>query len=249
MKISAVVIAFNEEKKIERCLRSLSEVADELIVVDSGSTDNTVLLAENCGAKVIYHPFKGHIEQKNFALQLASFQYILSLDADEELSAELIDSIKKEKPSLHFDGFEMNRLNNFCGKWIRHCGWYPDKKLRFFLKEKAVWGGTNPHDKVIMKPNSKIAFLKGDILHYTIETISDHIKQIDFFTNISSQEYFNKGKRATIFHVLFSPLFKFVKMYFLKLGFLDGYYGFVLCINSAHSSFLKYTKLYKLQSK
>ena len=246
-KLSAVIITYNEEKNIRRCIESLKEVADEIIVVDSFSQDHTVAMSTELGATVIQHTFEGHIQQKNFALTQASHDYVLSLDADEALTEELKQSIQAVKPDFAFTAYTFNRKTNFCGKWIRHCGWYPDRKLRIWNRKMGKWGGTNPHDKVIMNPGTSSFHLKGDLLHYSFYTIRQHIEQINFFTDISAQAAYEKGKRSHIGKILFKPLFKFFQSYFLKLGILDGYYGLVICVNSAHAKFLKYTKLYELQ--
>ena len=246
-KLSAVIITYNEEKNIERCIESLKGVADEIIIVDSYSSDNTVEISQKLGARVIQHSFEGHIQQKNFALSQASHDYILSLDADEALTEELKQSILAIKPHYPYPAYTFNRKTSYCGKWIRYCGWYPDKKLRLWDRKLGKWGGTNPHDKVLMNPGIKSLHLKGDLLHYSFYTIDQHIRQINYFTDISSRAAYDAGKRSHLGKILFKPLFKFFQGYILKLGILDGYYGLVICINSAHAKFLKYTKLYELQ--
>ena len=162
-KISAVIITFNEEKNLKRCLESLGDLPDEILIVDSFSTDRTKEIAESFKARFIQHKFDGYIEQKNVALNLAKNDYVLSLDGDEALSPELLKSIKEL--DLSFDAYTMNRLTNYAGHWVRHCGWYPDTKLRLFNRKKGRWGGANPHDKVLMETSSRIKHLKGDILH------------------------------------------------------------------------------------
>ena len=140
----------------------------------------------------------------------------------------------------------MNRLTNYCGKWIRHCGWYPDKKLRLWDIGKGKWGGTNPHDKFEMDTTAQIGKLEGDILHYSFYTIEEHKKQIHYFTDISSKALFKKGKRSNLIKQLIHPMAKFVKGYIIHKGFLDGKYGFIICRLSAYANYLKYTKLRKL---
>lgn len=248
IKLSVVIIAFNEEENIARCLDSIFEIADDIVVVDSGSTDNTVSICNERGARVEIQSFLGHIEQKNFAITKAKYPHILSLDADEALDVELKDEILKVKQNWEFDGYTMNRLTNFCGKWIKHTGWYPDKKLRLWDSRKGMWSGQNPHDRYEMKVGSETQHLRGDILHYSFYTINQHLKQIQYFTDISSKALFEQGKRANILQVLFSPVIKFVRDYIIKLGFLDGFYGLVISVNSAHAKFLKYSKLYRLQN-
>jgi len=246
-KISAVIITFNEEKNIRRCILSLQPVVEEILVVDSYSTDNTVAICQEMGVQVIQHPFEGHIQQKNFGVSQATYDYILSLDADEALSDRLGQSILSAKQNLVADAYAFNRLTNYCGKWIYHCGWYPDRKLRLWKKQTGSWGGTNPHDKVIMAQGQKPIHLTGDLLHYSFYTLDQHIEQINYFSSISAEAAFREGKRSNLLKILYKPLAKFLKGYVLKAGFLDGYYGWIICVNSAHAKFLKYTKLYELQ--
>lgn len=247
IKLSVVIITFNEERNIKRCLDSVKEIADEIIIVDSFSTDKTKSIASSFNVRWIEHAFEGHIEQKNYALSQATNDYVLSLDADECLTEKLIAEINKIKNNCQYDGYVFNRLTNYCGKWINHCGWYPDRKLRLWNKQKGQWGGTNPHDKVVMKENASTARIPHDLLHYSYYTITDHLKQVDYFTTIAAKAEYQNGKRASILFILFSPLIKFKKSYFLQLGFLDGYYGFVVCAISAHASFYKYLKIRELQ--
>ena len=185
IKISVTIITYNEEKNIARCLQSVKGLADDIVVVDSHSDDLTTQIAENLGARTIKRPFTGHIEQKNFAIDQAQCEWVLSLDADEVLSPKLKDEIVKIKsvgPKPGFYGFFFNRLTNYAGLWVKHCGWYPDKKLRLFHKGHARWTGMNPHDIIEMKPLSKTGFLNGDLLHYSYESISDHVNQTNKFT-------------------------------------------------------------------
>lgn len=246
IKLSAIIITFNEEDKIGRCLESLVKVADEIIVVDSNSTDKTVDICESYDATVIKQPFLGYIEQKNFALKKVNYDYVLSLDADEVLSPELIKSIQSIKENFKSGAYEFNRLTNYCGKWIKHGGWYPDTKTRIWNKNNGVWGGINPHDKVILTDGTKVEKLKGDLLHYSIDSISQHIDQIQKFTSIAAQSLHSKGKNTSIATILFKSWFKFIRDYFIRLGFLDGFYGFVIAFNSAYAKYLKYLKLYEL---
>ena len=248
-QLSVVIITFNEERNIARCIDSVKGIADDIVVVDSFSKDKTKEIAESKGARVVMHEFPGHIEQKNWAVTQAKYPFILSLDADEALSEELQKSILQAKNNKQHDGYTMNRLTNYCGKWVRYCGWYPDTKLRLWDSTKGKWGGINPHDKFEMIKGSSIIHLKGDILHYSYYTLTDHINQVNKFTDISANALFNMGKRASLLKIKLSPLFKFVRDYFLKLGFLDGYTGFVICRISAHAAFLKYAKLRQLNEK
>lgn len=242
-KLSVVIITFNEEKNIERCILSVLDIADEIVVVDSFSTDRTKEICLKYNVKFVENPFAGHIEQKNFVITQAFFKHILSLDADEALDDTLKESIRKVKENWDSDGYYMNRLTNYCGKWIRHCGWYPDHKLRLFDSTKGKWGGVNPHDKFIMGKKAKISYLKGNILHYSYYTIEEHYNQIEKFTDISSQALFNEGKKSSRIKIYGSSVFKFIRNYILKMGFLDGKAGFTISRLSAMASYKKYYKL------
>ncbi len=246
--LSAVIITFNEEKNIGRCLDSLVGIVDDIIVVDSFSKDKTEEICKIKGARFIQHAFEGHIQQKNWAITQAKFPHILSLDADEALDDILKKSILQVKNNWTKDGYYMNRLTNYCGKWIKHCGWYPDKKLRLWDSRKGHWTGTNPHDKYeLFAGDEQTKHIAGDILHYSFYTIEQHLQQVDFFTDISSKALFQKRKKATVFHLLLNPAVKFLRDYIFKLGFLDGYYGFIVCKISARATYLKYAKLKALQ--
>lgn len=247
IKISAVIITYNEEKNIHRCLSSIQEVADEIVVIDSYSTDKTKEICEKHKVKFIEHKFDGHIEQKNWAITQAKYNYVLSLDADEALTRELKESILKIKNNWKYDGYSFNRLTYYCGHWVKHCGWYPDQKLRLWDITKGRWGGVNPHDTFIMKEGATTKHIKGDLLHYSYYSINQHINQVNYFTDIAAKAYFEKGRRSNLGYILFSPMLKFFKSYFIKLGFLDGFYGFVISIISSHETFLKYVKLRVIQ--
>lgn len=246
IQLSVVIITYNEEKNIARCLSSVASIADDVVVVDSFSTDKTKLICIENNVRFVEHKFDGHIEQKNWALTQAEHPYVLSLDADEALTPELQAEILKIKNNWQHDGYSFNRLTNFCGTWIKHCGWYPDKKLRLWDTTKGKWGGMNPHDKVIMEKGAKTHHINKDILHYSFYTVEQHLKQIEYFTDISSKAAFKKGKTSNGFIIFYKSVFKFFRDYILKLGFLDGYHGYVVCKNSAYAKKLKYTKLKKL---
>lgn len=247
VNLSVVIITFNEEKNINRCIDSVKEVADEIVIVDSFSSDRTKEICLEKGVSFFEQKFLGHIEQKNFAITKCTNNIVLSLDADEALDKDAILEISKIKENWDADGYLLNRLTSYCGKWIKHCGWYPDKKLRIWDTTKGSWGGVNPHDRYILQEGSSTKSLNGKILHYSFHSISQHLQQINFFTDISSQAAYEKGQRASYFDLLIKPVVKFYRDYLLHLGFLDGYYGFVICVNSAHAKFLKYTKLRELQ--
>lgn len=246
-KISVVIITFNEEKNIEKCLKSVVKIADEIIVLDSFSTDKTEEICKKYNTHFIQHTFDGHIQQKNRVITHAQYDYLLSLDADELLSEELKKSINDIKNNWQYDAYYFNRLTNYCGKWIKHSGWYPDKKMRLWKKGSASWGGTNPHDKLILKENKKSSYIKGDLLHYAFHSIEQHLSQVNKFSSIKAEGMFTENKKANWLKACFSGFFRFFSSYFFKLGFLDGFYGLVISVISGMSNFLKYAKLKQLQ--
>ncbi len=246
--ISVVIITFNEEKNIERCLRSLQGVADEIIVLDSLSTDRTKEICQRYKVKFIEQPFLGYVEQKNKALEFATYPHVLSLDADEVLSDELRKSILAVKNNWQHDGYCFNRLTNYCGTWVRHCGWYPDRKLRLFDKRKGKWSGDTIHERYLPHDNSTPKHISGDLLHYSYYTIDQHLDQIKKFTTMMAQVQFNKGKKPGFGKLVLNPLWCFIRQYFVQLGFLDGYHGLVICCLSACANFIKYAKTRELFS-
>ena len=246
--LSAIIITLNEERNIGRCIDSLLPVADEIIVVDSFSTDKTREICAARNVRFAENKWPGYALQKNFAQALASHDFILSLDADEALSEELSASILKTKNAGRPGLYSFNRLTNYCGKWIRHGGWYPDVKIRLYDRRQCEWAGTI-HEKLKFPSNQKVEQLQGDCMHYTFYTISDHLLQVDKFTTLMAEEAFHQNKNAAWFQLLFSPLLKFLRDYFFRAGFLDGFEGYLISRISAHATFLKYAKLKQLNSK
>jgi len=188
--------------------------------------------------------FDDYVEQKNRAMALAGNDLVLSLDADEVLSEELRRSISLVKQAPEAAGYTMNRLTNYCGQWIRHCGWYPDRKLRLVNRKVARWEGKSIHEKMVVE--GVISHLDGDLLHYSYHSIRGHVIQANNFTDISARAMFEAGKKATVLKLLIHPAGMFLKSYFLKMGFLDGFYGLTICLISANATFLKYAKLRQL---
>ncbi len=243
-KISIVYITLNEERNIGRSLEVTSLLTDDIVVLDSGSTDRTEEICRSY-PNVSFHStvWKGYSETKNQANTLAKYDYILSLDADEIPSKELIKSIREKLVNNNLEGaYYMNRLTNYCGSWIRHCGWYPDSKIRLWNRNEGKWDG-DLHEKIVFSVLTNISFLKGDILHYSYYNVNEHLKQFDRYTTIGAQIAFEKGKKASVGKLIFSAPVKFFKDYIIKLGFLDGYAGFQVSKMSAFASYLKYAKL------
>lgn len=246
--LSVVIIALNEERNIGRCLQSVTGIADDVVVVDSGSTDRTEEICNQYGARFISHPWLGFVETKNFANSQAKYPDILSLDADEALSDKLRESVLKIKNEPILAAFSMNRLTNYCGKWIRHCGWYPDRKTRIFNRDHARWTGMVIHETLTVDQGIEVKHLEGDLLHYSYYSVAGHIAQANRFTDLTAEETFRKGKKANIAQIIFKPPIRFFRDYFFKLGLLDGYYGFIVCRISAQATFYKYIKLRQLNA-
>ena len=241
-KISACIISYNEEKKIEGCLKSLQGIVDEIIVVDSLSTDGTLEIAEKYTDKIYHQKFLGHIEQKNLAITKASHDWILSLDCDEQLTDELKESILKVKNNLEqADAYKVARRTYYVYRWLNHC-WYPDFKVRLFNKNTAHWAGTNPHDHIELT-GKNIMTLKGDLLHYSFDTISEHIQTLDSFTEIGANEIIRKNKKVSMLSPWTHGSWTFLKLYIFKRGFLDGYAGLVVAVLSGMHAFIKYNKV------
>ena len=249
-KLSVTIITFNEEKNIERCLQAVSPVADEIVIVDSFSTDNTKNICKKYNTKFYEHKFINYIEQKNLATSYTSYDFVLNIDADEVLDNGLQKSILTEKENFRFDGYYLNRLTNYCGQFIRYGRWYPDRKIRLWNKQKAKWSGQLIHETISFHNSfSKLGVLQGNLLHYSYNNIAQHIAQINRFTDFTSQAAFNLGKRSNLFKIYCNPKWKFFRDFIIRLGFLDGYYGWIIAKNSSYATFLKYIKLKELWKK
>jgi glycosyltransferase involved in cell wall biosynthesis len=244
--ISVCIITHNEEKRIRQCLESV-KWAEEIVVVDSHSTDKTMDVCKEYTPRVYERDWPGHVEQKNFALSLASHEWTLCLDADECLSPELSKEIQEELSSNGntYAGYVMPRHTYYLGRWINHGGWYPDYKLRLFKRSLGKWGGINPHDKVLLSAGATKT-LKGELLHFNYEDIASQIRTIDSFSRIFAQNMLKEGVPfstiSTITSMLFRPPAKFLEMYLFKRGFLDGMPGFIIASTTAFYIFLKYAK-------
>jgi glycosyltransferase involved in cell wall biosynthesis len=242
-KISAVIITYNEELFIEKCLASLDGIVDEIVVVDSFSTDSTEEICRKYNTRFIKHEFEGFRDQKNYALGQATYNNVLSLDADEALSEKLRESILSLKGNWKYDGYLFNRRNNYCGKWIRHSQWYPDRQLRLFYSDKGKFGELNLHEKFIMSNGAKIGKMKGDLLHWPFTSRQDHIDKMNKYALIGAREFHKAGRKANIFTPYIHLIWGFLRTYILKAGILDGREGFLICTEYAKSAFNKYKHL------
>ncbi len=243
IKLSVVIITFNEEKNIGRCIEAASKVADEIVIVDSLSSDKTKEICLSQGVKFIEHAFEGYVQQKNYAITQATYPHVLSLDADEVLSEELVKSILDVKQHWEYDGYYVNRMTNYCGKWIKHGGWYPDKKLRLWYAPKGQWKGINPHDCFELQEGCRTHCLKGNLEHFSYYSIEQHMAQVNKFTEIAAERDVERGRNISLSKLIFYPFWKFNRDYIFKGGFLDGYYGFIIAVISSFAAFAKYAKI------
>lgn len=240
IKLSATIIAKNEEAKIGDCIDSLA-FCDEIIVVDSGSEDMTVEIAKEKGARVIEREWISYANQKNFANDQARGAWVLCLDADERVSKSLRDEVVAAVENPRADVYSMPRLVYYLNRWIRHSGWYPDRKERLFRKERGRWSEEQVHERLLYTGRAKI--LSGDLYHLSFDDISDHLHTINNFTDLAAKERIENNGDAGIISILFRPPATFIKMYFLKLGFLDGVAGFCIASLSSYHVFCKYVKI------
>src|SRR5579863_621365 len=240
MKLTATIITLNEERNIARAVESL-RCCDEILIVDSGSVDRTVELAEKLGVRVIEANWRGYAGQKNWAAEQASSDWILSLDADEALSEPLeaeILALKKSGPRC--DAYTMPRMARYLGRWILHSGWYPDRKVRLYDRRKARWVGDFVHESVI--PTGRVGHLEGNILHFTCESISEHVKTMDRYTTLAAQEVAARKLPVPLTKMIVDPAWTFLKTYFIQRGFLDGVEGLIIAYMASYYTFLKYSK-------
>lgn len=242
VKISGVIITYNEERNIARCIDSISKVADEVVVVDSFSTDKTKEICKEKGVRFVEHQFENHISQKNFALDQAKYDTVLSLDADEYLSDSLEKSILEIKNNWRYTACRMDRLNSYNGKWIKHGSWRPDTKLRLWDRRVGRWGGENPHDIVVLNEGVYDQKLKGDILHNSYRNSFDVLNKVQRYSEIYASQN-SKKKSIRFAKIVAHTIAAFMKSYFLKLGFLDGYEGFVVAMCISNHTFYKYAKV------
>jgi len=242
-KLSVTIITLNEEQNIRDALESV-KWADEIVVVDSGSTDKTVEICKEYTDKVFYNPWPGYMSQKNLAIDKASHAWIFSIDADERVTPLLASEIQEALKEPKADAYAVPRHVFYVDRWIDHSGWYPDYKIRLFRRDKAEWGGGNLHETVIV--NGKVKYLKGDLIHYSFRDIAHHINTMNSFTTIASKEYIKSGKRFRFSDMIFRPVFMFFKSYILKQGFRDGLPGLVIAVAAAYHVFIKYAKLWEL---
>jgi len=244
--ISAFVITFNEEDNIRACLESLS-FCDEIVVVDSFSTDRTVAIAESLGARVVQHPWSGYRDQKAYGLGLVSNEWVLNVDADERVSPELRKNIEqvlvRARSEQMPNGYYINRVVFFLGRWWRRGGWYPEYRVRLFKRSCTKWGGTNPHEKPIV--TGALDTISGELEHYTYRSMDEQFSRLHNFSSIMAAEDFKQKKRFSLFKLLGNPVLRFFKFYIVKQGFKEGIAGLIVALNESFYTYMKYAKLWE----
>lgn len=241
MKISATIVALNEEGNIARAIGSLGACADEIVVVDSGSRDRTREIAAGMGARVVEEPWRGYAAQKNFAASVATYDWILSIDADEAVTPALAREIAewKARPA-GFDGCTMPRLARYLGRWIRHGGWYPDRKVRLYHRDRASWQGDYVHESVVVR--GTVGHLQGDLLHYTCDSLAEHLRTLDRYTTLAAQALAASRRPVPVRRLVLDPPWSFIRSFVIQRGFLDGMHGFVIAGMAGFYTFMKYAK-------
>lgn len=237
---SAVIITLNAANALAACLHSVT-FADEVLVVDCGSTDTTLALAQQHGARVLHQAWLGYGAQKQFAISQAKHDWVLCLDADERISVPLHSAIEAALIAPKASGFEMPRCNRFMGRWLRHGEGYPDWSLRLFRRSQGRWSDDPVHEKVVL--NDAPTRLRGDLMHESAEDLTLYLEKQNRYTTLQAEALWRRGKRASVLQMVLSPLLRFVKFYVLRLGFLDGVAGLVHIVIGCHNSFMKYAKL------
>lgn len=248
VKLSVVIIAFNEEKDIERCLKSAQDVADEILVVDSLSTDRTPEICKSYGVRFISHPFEGYVNQKNFALKEAAYDHVLSLDADEAVSEGMHNAILEIKKDWKYDGYIFNRKNKYCGKWMEFTTLYPDRKLRLFDRRKGKWTGYDPHDHVVMDEGARTKRLNAELMHWAMEDLEEQKRKTRHFAEIAAKAYAEEGRDPWTGQGFIHSIWRFIREFIIRLGILEGKQGYWFALYSAKYTYLKYKliKNYKI---
>lgn len=245
--LSVIIMTYNEEANLPRCLDSVKGLGDEIFILDSYSTDSTLDIASRYGARVEQHDFETFYRQRRRLIEKATYDWVLLLDADEQLSPELFASIEAVRAMPAYDGYYCNRRNRIGDTWIRHGSWYPDKKLRYFNRTKIVHVDNDPHDLLKPAPGAIVSRLKGDILHTSDKNLAGRFQAIERYSTRAANAYHAKGRRASLMRMLFKPCLRFFNSYILRLGLLDGYYGWIIARSEAMYVWMREVKLWEKQ--
>ncbi|MGE3802686.1 MAG: glycosyltransferase family 2 protein [Candidatus Kapaibacterium sp.] len=243
--LSVVLITLNEEVNLRRTLPPLTQVSENIVVVDAMSSDATLEVCREHGAEVTQRPWEGYSKAKNFGASLAKHDWILSIDADEVLSDELIATLRELHPTLG-KAYALDRITNYAGKWIKHSGWYPDWKVRLYHRDRAEWVGDFVHEELRLLPNTEVVRLPGKLYHYSYTSSEDHLNRIERYANLSAKKMKASGRKWKRSQALLSPFARFLRTYFLKLGVLDGSEGWKISRRNSYMVRLKYQRLRKL---
>ena len=244
MSLTVALLTYNSRRHLEKVLKSVERVADEIVALDSGSTDETVEILKQFGARVFTRKFDNFVNQKNHLLSLCRTRWVLFLDDDEVLSEELARSVKEAVREEKHAGYHLNRVTNYLGRWIRHA-WNPDWQLRLAKRERCRWVGNGVHER--LEVNGSLGYLQGELLHYSYSSLSEHLRKIDLYSTLYAEGAHRKGKRFSLLKLLTSPAGAFLRRFVLKRGFLDGFEGFLLSVMASYYSFLKYAKLWEIE--
>ena len=247
--VSAFIVCVNEESQIRRCLESVTW-CNQIIVVDSGSVDQTVKICKEYTDQVLFRAWTGYVDQKKFALEQCKTDWVINIDADEEVSPGLRDEIiailKKDKEAnIGINGFHLCRVVYYLHRWWRHGGWYPEYRLRLCRRVETSWWGVDPHEKAVVVGKTKK--LKGELFHYTYTDIQDQINRLNKYSTSAAWGIYSTGRRTSIFELISRPIFRFCKFYIFKQGFRDGTAGFIVALLESYYVFLKYLKVWELQ--
>ncbi len=248
-RLSVAIVTHNKAPVLKKCLNSLTGITDDIVVVDAYSTDETATLCQQDNINFIQRQWHGYADAKNFAAAQAKYDWVLSLDSDEALSEKLRNAILELKAKQPLGFYKINRLNNYCGKWIKHGDWYPDKVLRLFNRHEAKWVGDYVHESLHLNSPQKINTLPGHCFHYTIDNIKQHLAKMNRYSDLAAQGLFDRGKKYSFMVQLAKTGFTFFRTYLLRLGFLDGYEGLCIAKIASLTVFLRYAKLRELEQK
>jgi glycosyltransferase involved in cell wall biosynthesis len=241
--LSVVVMTYNEEKNIGRCLESIQGIADEILVVDSFSQDQTIAIAQQLGARVIQRPFSNYRDQRQFSIDQAQYDFILNLDADEWLTPELRDAIAQVKTNRPVDAYFLLRKNGIGEHWLRYGGWKPEQKLRLFNRQKVFLKDKDIHEEIALREGASSAHLPSFFYHRTNTDFADRLQTVNRLSSRAAEELHAKGKKGSYARLLFKPAFRFFKEYVVQGGFRDGFYGYMVAMSSAQYVFFREAKL------
>ncbi len=242
-EISVVIITHNEAENIRRCIESAKKVSRDIIVIDDFSTDQTPQICREMGVRFEQKAWEGYGSNKNYGNSLAKNDWILSIDADEEVSDKLAENLGSAPLDDGHEAFELAFISNYCGRWIRHGKWYPEYHIRLFNRQSVRWNTDEVHEGLIFSGTGKAPRLKGYVHHYSMHSIQHHLRKVNLYSSLAAEKMKHKGIKPSFVKLYLSPVFKFVADYYFRMGFLDGFYGFTIAVITSFEAYLKYAKL------